>query len=103
MISPESAGWAPDSARMSVDLPAPLPPTNPTTSPASRSTLTLSTACTPPNDTRMSRISASGGGLLIVDLPPSAANERIEANRSHQNNPHHDVLGGRIDSQHDHS
>ena len=26
-ISPESAGWAPDRTRISVDLPAPLPPT----------------------------------------------------------------------------
>ena len=32
-ISPESAAWAPE-ARMRVDLPAPLPPTRPTTSPA---------------------------------------------------------------------
>ena len=33
-----SAGWAPDSTRISVDLPAPLPPTRPTTSPGRRST-----------------------------------------------------------------
>ena len=33
-ISPESAGWAPDSTRIRVDLPAPLPPTRPMTSPA---------------------------------------------------------------------
>ncbi len=32
-IWPESAGWAPDSVRISVDLPAPLPPTRATTSP----------------------------------------------------------------------
>ena len=32
-ISPESAGWAPDRVCISVDLPAPLPPTRPTTSP----------------------------------------------------------------------
>ena len=33
-ISPLSGGCAPDRAFMSVDLPAPLPPTRPTTSPA---------------------------------------------------------------------
>ena len=45
---------------MSVDLPAPLPPTKPMTSPGQRSTVTPSTAWTPPNATRMSRISTSG-------------------------------------------
>src|ERR1700741_5064786 len=62
-ISPESAGGAPDSTRMSVDLPAPLPPTNPTTSPARRSIETSLTAWTPPNATLMWRISTIGSWL----------------------------------------
>src|SRR5205809_55847 len=45
---------------MSVLLPAPLPPTSPTTSPARKSTVTSSTACTPPNDTRIWRNSTHG-------------------------------------------
>jgi hypothetical protein len=56
-ISPESGTWAPDRTFMSVDFPAPLPPTRPTTSPALRLMLTPFTAWTPPNETRMSRIS----------------------------------------------
>src|SRR6478672_2281662 len=59
-ISPESGRCAPDSTFISVDLPAPLPPTSPTTSPGRRSTLTLSTAWTPPKETRMLRISTIG-------------------------------------------
>ena len=49
---------------MSVDLPAPLPPTRPMTSPGYRSTVTSSTAWTPPNATRMLRISTSGSAPL---------------------------------------
>ena len=59
-ISPVSAGWAPDSTRISVDLPAPLPPTRPMTSPAWRSIDTSRTAWTPPNATSMFRISTIG-------------------------------------------
>ena len=59
-ISPVSAGWAPDRTRISVDLPAPLPPTRPMTSPAWRSIETSRTACTPPKATLMPRISTSG-------------------------------------------
>src|SRR4249920_3900302 len=60
-ISPESGGWAPDSVCISVDFPAPLPPTTATTSPACRSMLTSSTAWTPPKATRMLRSSTSVG------------------------------------------
>ena len=66
---------------MSVDLPAPLPPTSPMTSPGETSRDTPSTAWTPPNDTRMSRISTAGTrmGTAISEAPgrprrvPSAA------------------------------
>src|SRR4051794_10566656 len=56
---------------MSVDLPAPLPPTRATTSPGYRSTVTSSTARMPPKETRMSRISTTGmpprcdGGTVV--------------------------------------
>src|ERR1700684_4287526 len=46
-ISPLSGVLAPDNMRIIVDLPAPLAPTRPCTSPASRSKLTSRRACTP--------------------------------------------------------
>src|ERR1700679_504658 len=46
-ISPLSGVLAPDSMRIMVDLPAPLAPTRPCTSPPSRSKLTSRSACTP--------------------------------------------------------
>src|SRR5438128_10953905 len=106
-IWPAFGGWAPDSARISVLLPAPLPPTRPTTSPARRSTDTSSTACTPPNETRISRISTSGAvfksnSAMPIPLFRPAPNVGIEADRRHQHNAHDDVLGGRVDAQHDH-
>ena len=69
-----SAGCAPDSTRISVDLPAPLPPTSPMTSPAWRSIVTSRTACTPPNATLMLRISTSGvRSATVTVVSPSAA------------------------------
>src|SRR5919106_5699791 len=100
-ISPESALWAPESARMSVDLPAPFPPTSPMTSPSWTSMLTLSTACTPPNATRMLRISRSGGPsvTLIASLPLAAAATAIvgvEADGQDEHDAGHHVLRRRV-------
>src|SRR3954452_1370174 len=118
-ISPSLAGWAPESTRICVDLPAPLPPTRATTSPAWRSTLTPSTACTPPNETRMSRISTSGGGrpapvsgtivvgslTLVIGAPsPRAApGPRVEAHGDDEHDPDVDVLGRRVDLEQHHA
>src|ERR1700722_10732398 len=57
-ISPVSGWLAPDSIRMKVDLPAPLAPTSPCTSPLSSSKLIPRSACTPGNnfDTLRTRI-----------------------------------------------
>src|SRR6478736_3908205 len=124
-IWPESAGRAPDSARISVDFPAPLPPTRPMTSPGYRSTLTLSTAWTPPNAILMLRISTSGrpfadgaGGrvasaasfstslMLIASSSRSAcapAQGRIRADRGHEDDADDDVLDRRVDTEQDHA
>ena len=51
--SPESAGWTPAIALISVDLPAPLSPTNATTSPASTSKSTSTSASTRPKRLQM--------------------------------------------------
>ncbi|MEY4010520.1 MAG: hypothetical protein RLZZ93_1212 [Actinomycetota bacterium] len=59
-IWPESAGCAPAMVCISVDLPAPLPPTTAMTSPGISVSDTPSTAWRPPNDTLMSRSSTSG-------------------------------------------
>src|SRR5437773_10989775 len=109
-ICPESGGRAPDSVRMSVVLPAPLPPTRPTTSPGYRSMVTPLTARTPPNETWMFRISMSGtrcGATPGVSSDPltaivgsgrlSAADERVEPDRHDEDDPDHDVLGRRVD------
>ena len=74
-ISPLSAGWAPDSTRISVDLPAPLPPTRPMTSPGFRSMVTSRTAWTPPKATLMPRISTSGVCSATVTVSLLAAHE----------------------------
>src|SRR5207253_2721724 len=63
---------------MSVLLPAPLPPTRPTTSPARKSTVTPSTACTPPNATRIFRISTSGGVDVMSALRVDARTHPIQ-------------------------
>src|SRR4029079_8862280 len=114
-ISPESGRWAPDSTFISVDLPAPLPPTRPTTSPGRRSMLTSSTACTPPKETRMLRISTIGPaltlpiGLLVSAVVvmavassprgPGAATPGPGVKRYRQEQDAHggDVLAGRVD------
>src|SRR5688500_4103627 len=100
-ISPESAGWAPDSTRIKVDLPAPLPPTSPTTSPARRSMVTSRTAWTPPKATLMSRNSTSGGvATVVVKSRPSRgaapAVDRVEADGDDQDQAGDDVLAGGV-------
>src|SRR5918994_918413 len=103
-ITPESARCAPDRARISVDLPAPLPPTSPMTSPAWTSMLTSSTACTPPNATRMLRISQIGGLLLSVVIrlllggaaAPAVVAVETDGHDEHDASDH--VLGRRVDA-----
>src|SRR3546814_21178391 len=56
---------------MSVDLPAPFWPSTPTTSPGERSTVTSSTAWTPPKRLQMLPISTRGVPLRAMP-PPSA-------------------------------
>src|SRR6478609_9577538 len=103
-ISPLSAGWAPDRTRIRVDLPAPLPPTRPMTSPACRSMVTSRTACTPPKATLMSRISTSGVPAATVTGRSSCRSraaptvEGVEADGHDQHDPGDDVLAGRVDA-----
>src|SRR5215470_2737134 len=103
-ISPESAWCAPDSTRISVLLPAPLPPTRPTTSPRRKSTLTSSTACTPPKATRMCCMSTSAGwpSMSTDRLLSSPPQERVQPYRRDQYDADHDVLRWGVDLQHDH-
>src|SRR5207244_6150419 len=101
-ISPEFGGWAPDSAFMSGDFPAPLPPTRPMTSPAWRSTETSSTACTPPKETLMWRISTIGICSATATSSPallaaaSTAAVGIEADGQDEHDAGHDVLDRRV-------
>src|SRR5918992_1509237 len=118
-IVPESGGWAPESTFMRVDLPAPFPPTRPTTSPSWRSMLTPSTACTPPNETRMSCIATIGGwgwsasgarsaSVLVTIAPPpisrrSTPQERVETHGGDEDDSDDDVLRRRVDAQQQHA
>src|SRR6266536_3826119 len=116
-ICPPSGGWAPDRARMRVDLPAPLPPTSPTTSPARRSTVTSHTAWTPPNATLMLRISTSGGdpsfgglgvvAVSVIDpvlwLRRPATEQRVKPHGRDEHGSDHDVLDRRVHAQDDHA
>src|SRR6185369_1672650 len=114
-ISPESGRWAPDSTFINVDLPAPLPPTRPTTSPGRRSILTSSTACTPPNETRMLRISTIGleptppsgvvvSAAVIIAVASSprgpgaaAPGPGVEGDRQDEDDARGDILSRRVD------
>src|SRR5262245_47241030 len=110
-ISPESARCAPDNVRMRVDLPAPLPPTRPITSPSLRSIVTSRTAWTPPKATLIFRISSSGGRFasVVVASPgvspvtarllaaaTSPAVPRVEADRDDQHESGNHVLSRRV-------
>src|ERR1700675_5089187 len=104
LTSPLSAGWAPDSTRIRVDLPAPLPPTRPITSAAWRSMVTSRTAWTPPKATLMSRISTSGVRSATVtgrsSSPSGSASavERVKADGQDQDDASNDVLARRVDA-----
>src|SRR5439155_3981000 len=112
-ISPASGGRAPDSVRMSVVFPAPLPPTRPMHSPGYTSTETPFTARTPPNETRMSRMStsrtrcaaagASTDPVTAMPSSPPAAHECVEPDCGHENEADDDVLRRRIDEQQHHA
>src|SRR6266849_548592 len=112
-ICPESGGRAPESVRMSVVLPAPFPPTRPTTSPAKRSIVTPLTARTPPKWTWMLRISTSGTrcatgagvGVVCVSMIRSTyapAHECVEAHGHDEHQADDDVLRGRVDEEQHH-
>src|SRR6266511_1630627 len=104
LMTPESAGCAPDRTRINVDLPAPLPPTRPMTSPAYRSIVTSRTACTPPKATLMFCISTSGVRSATVTVAPpchsraAATVEGVETHGEDQDDSGHDVLAGRVDA-----
>src|SRR5688572_28667199 len=102
-ISPESAGRAPESTRISVDLPAPLPPSSPTTSPAWRSMDTSRTTLTPPNATLISRISTCGGEATVAtslsSLGVAPAVQRVEAHGEDEHDAGHHVLPRRVHSK----
>src|SRR3954447_5766174 len=105
-ISPLSAGWAPESARMSVDFPAPLCPTNPISSPGYRSIETSRTAWIPPNAMLMLRISTSGvavarvieSALLPLRTTATAAGQCVKANCDDEHDASNNVLGWRVDA-----
>src|SRR5258705_12192880 len=99
---------------MSVVLPAPLPPTTPTTSPGYRSRVTPATARTPPNATWMFRSStsgtrgpatpcASGVRVSIARSTHSPTEHGVEADRRDEHDADHDVLSWRIDKEQHHT
>src|SRR6056297_829729 len=59
-IVPSSAGWTPVSTLINVDLPAPLSPTSPSTSPSRTSRSTPRTASTPPKRLTIPRSTTCG-------------------------------------------
>src|SRR5262245_39283978 len=61
---------------MSVDLPAELSPTRPSTSPAATVRSTLWRAWIAPNDFEMPRISTSGSAELVMAMRPGAGRDR---------------------------
>src|SRR5450759_652282 len=103
-ISPESAGCAPDRHLINVVLPAPLPPTRPTTSPGRRSTVTFWTAWTPPKATFMCCICTSRVlSATVKVVPPSRAARsapvpRVEADGEDQDDARNDILAWRVDA-----
>ena len=131
-ISPESAGWAPDSTRISVDLPAPLPPTRPTTSPGVQvdgdavdgvdaaerdADVAHLDERAPPVDAAGAEAvrSASGrdGGGWSLGLrfdahaaPPvscATSDDRVEADGRDEDDAHDDVLDRGVDREQDHA
>src|SRR5690349_23353346 len=110
---PESALWAPESAFVSVDFPAPLPPTRPTTSPGYSSIETSRTAWTPPNATLILRISTSGvpdfagvagaAAISVIGLPPLLPGPSpvpgVEADHDDQHDGEDHVDLGRVEPQ----
>src|SRR5438093_5030183 len=112
-ICPESARWAPDRTFVSVDLPAPLPPTRPTTSPGKRSIVTSRTAWTPPNATLMFRISTSGvpdvagavGAVAVSVIVPASASScpppipGVDAHDRHEDDRRHHVDLRRVEPE----
>src|SRR5579863_5265399 len=68
-ISPSSWPKTPDTALMTVDLPAPLSPASATTSPGNTSNETLSSACTAPN--RLETLRTDRIGLASLNRAPS--------------------------------
>src|SRR5438132_6205548 len=114
-MCPASGGRAPDSVRMSVLFPAPLPPTTPTTSPGYRSIVTPSTARTPPNETWMFRSSTSGmrcgltpvvalGSFVsIAGSPRPSTHGGIQTDRRDEDEADHDVLRRRVNEEQHHA
>ena len=88
-ISPSSPWWTPEMHLMSVDLPAPLSPTRPTTSPARTSRLTPLTAVRPPKRLTRSPTASIGGSTgaststaAAVSACPSGRRSARPATRS---------------------
>ena len=99
-ISPASAGSTPERILISVDLPAPLWPSSPSTSPAARSRLTSSTAWTPPKVLVMPRSSTSGRGGHVAPLP---AIGHVDPDREDQHHRQHHLLQRRRHAHQDHA
>src|SRR5579883_1237365 len=71
---------------MQVVLPEPLGPTRPRISPCLRSKVSPSSARKPPK--RLTKLSTVSSGAVSGDIDPPAAEERNEAVRQEQHQPH---------------
>src|SRR5512135_824124 len=83
---------------MKVDLPAPLSPTRPTTSPALISRLTLSTAVRPPK--RLVRFAACKRGVMSISSLPQLLAELIHDNGEDHHCPDRHKLPEGTNAQH---
>src|SRR6478735_11624195 len=83
-MRPSSAFWKPAMIFISVDLPAPLSPSSPSTSPLRRWRLTSRRAVTAPNrfETCSMRRTSSATGVSAMTTPlPDAADVDVDAHR----------------------
>src|SRR5438132_8273528 len=105
-MRPESCLWNPEMILISVDLPAPLSPSRPSTSPLRRCRLTSRSAVTGPKrlamcSTRSTSSGAEAGGTALGASAVSATCDRPPARASHEHvrRHRHDHRQARVEEQ----
>src|SRR3989337_211560 len=91
-MSPVVAGSAPERTLMSVDLPAPLSPTNPTISFLSTVKSTLSRAFTLPKNLLIPSMRTSSSAILSLPKPRSSFQDLVNDHHEDNNKTDENVI-----------